>query len=67
MTRDNLCRSIGLGGRRAADFLLVGLRVLDLTRVCQIADALDVSVDWLLGRSDIMEIPVAAAKRKKKA
>ena len=64
MTRDSLCRSIGLGGRRAADFLLSGLKVLDLARVCQIADALDVSVDWLLGRSDVMEVPVAKAKKK---
>ena len=35
-----------------------GLRALDLYRVCQIAGRLDVSLDWLLGRSDVMEIPV---------
>ena len=34
-----------------------GLRTLDLYRVCQIADRLDVSVDWLLGRSEVMELP----------
>jgi hypothetical protein len=33
------------------------LRALDLYRVCQIADRLDVSLDWLLGRSEVMEIP----------
>ena len=64
MTRDKLCRDIGLGGRRAADFLLVGLKAIDLYRVCQIADALDVSLDWLLGRSDVMELPERKAKRQ---
>ncbi len=43
MTRDSLCRSIGLGGRRAADFLLFGLKAIDLYRLTQIADRLDVS------------------------
>ena len=33
------------------------LRALDLYRVCQIADRLDVSLDWLLGRSDVMDLP----------
>jgi hypothetical protein len=35
-------------GVRALDVHLSGLRALDLYRVCQIADRLDVSVDWLL-------------------
>jgi len=39
------------------------LRALDLYRVCQIADRLDVSLDWLLGRSDVMEIPKGNGKR----
>ena len=57
MTQDALYRSIGLGGRRALDVQSVGvLRALDLYRVCQIADRLDVSVDWLLGRSNVMDI-----------
>ena len=55
-TSDAVCRSIGMGGRRALDVHLLGLRALDLYRVCQIADRLDVSVDWLLGRSDVMDI-----------
>jgi hypothetical protein len=33
------------------------LRALDLYRVCQIADRVEVSVDWLLGRSDVMKLP----------
>ena len=46
-----------LCGRRALSVHLAGLRALDLYRVCQIADRRDVSVDWLLGRSDVMDIP----------
>ena len=55
-SRCKTCRSIGIGGRRALDVHYSGLRALDLYRVCQIADRLEVSVDWLLGRSDVMEI-----------
>jgi hypothetical protein len=57
MTRDSVCRDIGLGGRRAANFLLLGLKAIDLYRLAQIADRLEVSIDWLLGRSDQMELP----------
>ena len=58
MKPDAVYRSIGLGARRTLDLQSVGvLRALDLYRVCQIADRLDVSVDWLLGRSDVMEMP----------
>jgi len=64
MTPEAVYRSIGLGGRRALDVQSVGvLRALDLYRVCQIADKLDVSVDWLLGRSEVMEIPQASIER----
>jgi hypothetical protein len=57
-------RSVGIGGRRALDLQSVGvLRALDLYRVCQIADRLDVSLDWLLGRSDVMEVPKGKGKR----
>jgi hypothetical protein len=56
LTHDRLCSSIGIGGRRAVDLHSQGLKVLDLYRVCQIADRLDVSLDWLLGRSDLMEL-----------
>jgi hypothetical protein len=64
MKPDAVYRSIGIGGRRALDLQTVGvLRALDLHRVCQIADRLDVSVDWLLGRSDVMEIASAHPSR----
>ena len=50
-------RSVGIGGRRALDLESVGvLRALDLYRLCQIADRLNVSLDWLVGRSDVMEL-----------
>jgi hypothetical protein len=57
MTQEAVCRRIGMGGRSTLEFHSIGLRALDLYRVCQIADRLDVSVDWLLGRSDVMEVP----------
>jgi hypothetical protein len=50
-----------MGGRRALDLQFSGLRALDLYRVCQITDRLDVSL--LLGRSDVMEIPGGNGKR----
>ena len=63
MTHDAVCRSIGMGGRRTVDLDFAGLRALDIYRLTQIADRLDVSVDWLLGRSDVMELPKAKGKR----
>jgi hypothetical protein len=41
----------------AVDLHFAGLRALDVYRLAKIADELDVSVDWLLGRSDKMELP----------
>jgi hypothetical protein len=62
MKPEAVYRSVGIGGRRALDPQSVGvLRTLDLYRVCQIADRLSVSLDWLLGRSDVMEIPKRVA------
>jgi hypothetical protein len=63
MKPEAVYRSIGMGGRRALDFQSIGLRVLDLYRVCQIADRLDVSLDWLLGGSDVMEVPKGNGKQ----
>ena len=64
MKPEAVYRSIGLGARRALDLKSVGvLRALDLYRVCQIADRLNVSVDWLVGRSEVMEIPQGDEKR----
>jgi len=56
MTPDPLCAA-------AVDLHFAGLRALDVYRLAKIADELDVSVDWLLGRSDMMELP----KTKKNA
>jgi hypothetical protein len=64
MKPEAVFRSIGLGGRRALDMQFAGLRALDLYRVCQIADRLDVSVDWLLGRSNVMELPKDKASKR---
>jgi transcriptional regulator with XRE-family HTH domain len=66
LTRDKLCTSIGMGGRQATNFLIQGLKSLDLYRLAQIADRLDVSIDWLLGRSNVMELP-SEPKGKKRA
>ena len=56
ITYDQLCSSIGLGGRRTVHLEHAGLRALDIYRLAQIADRLDVSIDWLLGRSKGMEL-----------
>jgi hypothetical protein len=59
VTYEQLCSSIGLGGRRAVDLEHAGLRALDIYRpyrLAQITDRLDVSIDWLLGRSKAMEL-----------
>ena len=45
MTHDPLCAA-------AVDLHFAGVRALDIYRLAKIADTLDVSVDWLLGRSD---------------
>jgi hypothetical protein len=64
MKPEAVYRSVGIGGRRALDLQSVGvLRALDLYGVCQIADRLDVSLDWLVGRSDVMEIPKGNGKQ----
>ena len=46
----------------AVDLHFAGLRALDVYRLAKIADELDVSVDWLLGRSERMELPKARVK-----
>jgi len=35
--------------------------------VCQIADVLDVSTDWLLGRSSVMDVPEVPEPPKRRA
>jgi transcriptional regulator with XRE-family HTH domain len=56
MSEIKLCSGIGLGGRRAINLSVSGPGARDLYRVCQIADALDVSLDWLTGRSNVMSV-----------
>ena len=52
-----LLLSIFVGARRSINLAFSGLKALDVHRLAQIADRLDVSIDWLLGRSDVMEMP----------
>jgi hypothetical protein len=49
--------ALTLGSRRRVDLASSGLKALDVYRLAQIADRLEVSVDWLFGRSDVMELP----------
>jgi hypothetical protein len=56
MPEPQLAASIGLTPRRPVALSLTGPGGLDLDRVCQIADILDVSLDWLTGRSNIMDL-----------
>ena len=55
-THDPLCAA-------AVDLHFAGVRALDIYRLATIADNLDVSVDWLLGRSDSMEVTERKAKK----
>jgi hypothetical protein len=52
----DICRQIGLGSRRAITLALTGPNAIDLWRLAQIADVLDVSLDWLTGRSNVMDV-----------
>ncbi|MGA8769744.1 MAG: hypothetical protein WB610_05125 [Rhodomicrobium sp.] len=56
MTHDPLCAA-------AVDLHFAGVKALDIYRLARIADNLDVSVDWLLGRSDSMEVTESKAER----
>jgi transcriptional regulator with XRE-family HTH domain len=70
MTHEELCSSVGFGGRRTIDILYSGLKALDIDRLAKVADRLDVSVDWLLGRTNVMsvmEMPELAESPKGKA
>ena len=55
ITHDPLCAA-------AVDLHFAGVRALDIYRLARIADTLEVSVDWLLGRTDSMELPNGKAK-----
>jgi hypothetical protein len=56
VTHDPLCAA-------AVDLHFAGVRALDIYRLAKIADSLEVSVDWLLGRSEVMELPKKKAKK----
>ncbi|MGA7329639.1 MAG: hypothetical protein WBX25_35455 [Rhodomicrobium sp.] len=56
MTHTRLCSAVGFGGRRAIDLDVHGLRAVDIDRLAWIADGLDVSIDWLLGRTNVMNV-----------
>ena len=57
MSHDRLCSA-------AVDLHFAGLKALDVYRLAEIADRLDVSVDWLLGRTDIMELPEPQVRKR---
>jgi transcriptional regulator with XRE-family HTH domain len=56
VTVDKLLRSIGMGSKNVLLVEFAGLRKLDIHRLLQIADRLDVSLDWLMGRSEQRQI-----------
>jgi hypothetical protein len=49
-----LCSGIGPGGRRAVEFHVEGLKAL--YRLAQIADKLNISIEWLLWRSNVIDV-----------
>jgi hypothetical protein len=51
-----LLLSIGIEPNKVVAVEFAGLRVLDIHRLLQIADRLDVSLDWLMGRSGQSQI-----------
>jgi hypothetical protein len=61
------CQQIGLAGRRAMTLSLSGPGAIDFWRLCQIAEVLAVSLDWLKGRSNIMDVMKMPEPPKKKA
>lgn len=46
----------------AINLHFAGLKALDVYRLAKMADELDVSVDWLLGRSERMELPKSSGQ-----
>ena len=56
-SHDRLCAE-------AVELHFAGLRALDVYRLAQIADQLDISVDWLLGRSELMDVPKAKVRKR---
>jgi hypothetical protein len=48
--------SMGDGTCQGDPSLCLGHRTLDIERLCQIADRLEVPVAWLVGRSNVMNV-----------
>jgi hypothetical protein len=57
MTVETLYNSTGISSYDAHMLPVLGLKTLGIFELTQIAGTLDVSVDWLLGRTDQMELP----------
>ena len=55
-TETKVCSQIGLGAKRSLHLALAGPKAIDVYRLCQIADQLNVSLDWLAGRSNVMSV-----------
>ena len=66
-TETKVCSRIGLGAKRALHLASAGPRAIDVYRLCQIADVLDISLDWLTGRSNVMDVMEMPELPKKKA
>jgi hypothetical protein len=60
LSHDRVCASTGGGGPQGDLLVYAGLNELDIHRLVQIADRLNVSIDWLFGRSEVMDLPKAA-------
>jgi transcriptional regulator with XRE-family HTH domain len=65
-TPTRLAKIIGMSPRRIIDLEYLGAKALDIYRLGQIADVLDVSLDWLTGRSNVMEVKEVPPKLPKK-
>jgi hypothetical protein len=66
-TETKLCAGVGIGSRSAIALYAPGPKGMDIYRLCQIADGLNVSIDWLLGRSDVMDVPQAKTARSRQS
>jgi len=68
LTHERLCASIGIGGKSAIRLMISGDKALSVDWLTQIADRLEVSIDWLLGRTNVMDVlglPKVAKSKKR--
>jgi transcriptional regulator with XRE-family HTH domain len=66
MTSADVVRRIGLPPQRELQ-IDAGLRDISVYRLCQMADVLNVSIDWLTGRTDNPEIDDQGRRAKNAA